>query len=53
MVQEQTTNGEILVHEVGSEAAAQRVVDDRLATYERMWDGCGCKVDYRAPVEAE
>jgi len=21
-------------------------VDDRLATYERMWDGCGCRVEY-------
>lgn len=21
-------------------------VQDRLDTYERMWDGCGCKVDY-------
>ncbi|HSN56759.1 MAG TPA: hypothetical protein VLT32_18960 [Candidatus Sulfomarinibacteraceae bacterium] len=47
LVQEQTTGGEVLVRQVGSEAAAQRLVDDRLATYERMWDGCGCKVDYR------
>jgi hypothetical protein len=53
LVQEQTTGGEVLVRQVGSEAAAQRLVDDRLATYERMWDGCGCKVDYREPVEAE
>jgi hypothetical protein len=21
-------------------------VQDRLDTYERMWDGCGCKVEY-------
>jgi len=21
-------------------------VEDRLDTYERMWDGCGCKVSY-------
>lgn len=26
--------------------AANAFVDDRLATYERMWDGCGCKIDY-------
>ena len=51
LVQEQTTKGEILVRGVSSEAAAGRVVDDRLATYERMWDGCGCRVDYRAPVD--
>ncbi len=23
-----------------------RFVTDRLDTYERMWDGCGCKVEY-------
>lgn len=49
LVQEQTTGGEVLIRQVGSEAAAQRLVDDRLATYERMWDGCGCKVRYREP----
>ena len=26
--------------------AAGRFVDNRLAAYDRMWDGCGCKVDY-------
>jgi len=46
MVQEQAQDGRILVRRIGSEDAAHRLVDDRLATYERMWDGCGCKVDY-------
>jgi len=23
-------------------------VTDRLETYERMWDGCGCKIDYHS-----
>jgi hypothetical protein len=46
MVQEQTQEGRILVRRLGSYAAAKSFVDDRLATYERMWDGCGCKVDY-------
>lgn len=27
---------------------ARRFVQDRLGQYERMWDGCGCKVDYYA-----
>jgi len=27
-------------------ASARTFVQDRLDTYERMWDGCGCKVDY-------
>lgn len=25
---------------------ARRFIRDRLETYDRMWDGCGCKVDY-------
>jgi hypothetical protein len=25
---------------------AQAFVDERLETYERMWDGCGCRIDY-------
>lgn len=25
---------------------AHRFVEQRLATYERMWNGCGCRVDY-------
>jgi hypothetical protein len=28
--------------------AAQRFIADRLAAYERMWDGCGCRIDYYA-----
>jgi hypothetical protein len=46
MVQEQDQDGEILVRRLDTEAAANALVDDRLATYERMWDGCGCTVDY-------
>ncbi|MBW2454866.1 MAG: hypothetical protein JRI68_10160 [Deltaproteobacteria bacterium] len=26
--------------------AARAFVTDRLETYDRMWDGCGCKIDY-------
>ena len=29
-------------------AAAERFLADRLASYERMWDGCGCRIDYYA-----
>jgi len=46
MVQEQTQDGRVLLRRFGSRKAAESFVDDRLATYERMWDGCGCKVDY-------
>ena len=27
--------------------AARRFVARRLEQYERMWDGCGCRIDYR------
>jgi len=51
VVQEQTPDGEILLREAASEAEAARFVDDRLAVYERMWDGCGCRIDYREPLD--
>jgi hypothetical protein len=46
-VQEQTPDGEILLRRLASREAAERFVERRLADYERMWDGCGCKIDYR------
>jgi len=45
-VQEQTPDGEVLVRRLISREAAERFVEDRLTDYERMWDGCGCKIDY-------
>ena len=46
VVQEQTPEGEILVRRLKSRETAERFVEDRLSDYERMWDGCGCKIDY-------
>jgi len=46
VVQEQTPEGEILVRRLNSRETAERFVEDRLSDYERMWDGCGCKIDY-------
>jgi hypothetical protein len=31
---------------LGDRQAASVFVSERLATYERMWDGCGCRIDY-------
>ena len=25
---------------------AQSFIDERMAQFERMWDGCGCRIDY-------
>lgn len=46
VVQEQTPQRRFLVRALPSLERAREFVDDRLAVYERMWDGCGCRVDY-------
>ncbi len=44
--EEHPEDGCILLRRMEDRAAAEAFVDDRLQTYDRMWDGCGCKVDY-------
>ncbi|OGQ87694.1 MAG: hypothetical protein A2289_24580 [Deltaproteobacteria bacterium RIFOXYA12_FULL_58_15] len=36
------------IRPLSDRSAASRFVAARMAVYERMWDGCGCKVDYFA-----
>ena len=36
----------LLLRRMESVEAARELARDRLETYDRMWDGCGCKVDY-------
>jgi hypothetical protein len=48
LAQEETPSGEVLVRRMPSRESAGRFVDLRMQSYERMWDGCGCKVDYHA-----
>ena len=43
---EEPSSGERVIRRLPDEAAARLFVQERLAQYERMWDGCGCKVDY-------
>jgi hypothetical protein len=45
---ERPTPDERVVRLLGDEATAQSFVEHRMAQYERMWDGCGCRVDYYA-----
>jgi predicted aminopeptidase len=35
-----------VIRRLADDGEARRFVKDRLDTYERMWDGCGCKVEY-------
>jgi hypothetical protein len=47
VVQENTTSStEVVCRELASLEEAEAFVEERLAAYERMWDGCGCKIDY-------
>lgn len=46
LAEQDPATGSGLLRPAASLADARRLVAERLATYERMWDGCGCKVDY-------
>jgi hypothetical protein len=46
--QEETPDREVLLRTFDSLEAAGAFVDGRLADYDRMWDGCGCKIDYHS-----
>jgi len=35
-----------VIRRLASAKEARALVARRLATYDKMWDGCGCKVDY-------
>ena len=46
VVVEQAQDGTILARQFDSLIAARGFILGRLEQYERMWDGCGCKIDY-------
>jgi len=46
ILQEKTTNGEYLIRIIKTKIEAEELIKERLEIYEKMWDGCGCKVDY-------
>lgn len=46
IVQEKTDKNEIGLHLFENEQDAEKFVNERLEVYEKMWDGCGCKVKY-------
>ena len=43
---EQPSPGERVLRRFSSNKEADRFVQGRLDQYERMWDGCGCRIDY-------
>ena len=46
ILQEKTTKGEYLIRIINTIKEAKELIKNRLEIYEKMWDGCGCKVDY-------
>ena len=46
LVQEFTDRGEARLRRFDDRQAAEKFLQHRLDAYDRMWDGCGCKVDY-------
>lgn len=45
-LQERTNLGEIMIRKFSTEEEAMKLVKDRLEIYDKMWDGCGCKINY-------
>lgn len=45
---EQPSPTERVLRRLTDESEVRRFVQMRLEAYERMWDGCGCKIDYYA-----
>ena len=43
---EEPSSGNRVVRRLADTNEAGEFVRQRLEQYERMWDGCGCKVDY-------
>ncbi len=46
VLQEQTGAGELLARRMPTEHAVEAFLAQRLEDYERLWDGCGCKINY-------
>ena len=46
LIQEMSDKSELIIRRASSKDEADNFVRERLSTYERMWDGCGCKVKY-------
>lgn len=46
LFQEKTNRGEIIVRKFDSESEARKLLNERMEIYDKMWDGCGCKINY-------
>lgn len=46
LIQEKSNKDEFIIRIVKSIDEAEEFIKQRLEIYDRMWDGCGCKVKY-------
>ncbi len=46
LIQEKSNKNELILRLMPNKKAAEEFIKNRLEIYDRMWDGCGCKVDY-------
>lgn len=46
LLQETSNIGEIIIRSFENVIDAMNLVNDRLQVYDKMWDGCGCKINY-------
>jgi len=46
ILQEKTTKDEYIIRSMVTKEDAEKFINERLEIYNRMWDGCGCKVEY-------
>lgn len=46
ITQESTNKNELSLRLFQTKEAAEELVSDHMETYDQMWDGCGCKVNY-------
>ena len=43
---EKSNKDEILIRLMNTKEEAEDFINKRMETYDKMWDGCGCKVEY-------
>jgi hypothetical protein len=46
ILQEKTTKDEYLIRVMNTKKEVEEFIKQRLEIYDKMWDGCGCKVEY-------
>jgi hypothetical protein len=46
LIQEKSNKDEFIIRMVSSKSEGESFINSRMETYDKMWDGCGCKVEY-------